>query len=144
MWNIFPLPGLNDTANPPDRLCTIEDLCGHGGFHDKEPNQWWRWAYNDSGVRLMTIARRFITPIFLHAGFLHIGLNMLAQLTAGAEVSIVAHALGLVDHPYVIRFRLKEIWVPVASSSCILLREFSGKSNHWPTVQVLTCVSATF
>ncbi|KAN0125085.1 hypothetical protein V8E52_001637 [Russula decolorans] len=64
------LPCLNDTANPPDRLCTIEDLCGHGGFHDKEPNQWWR----------------FITPIFLHAGFLHIGLNMLAQLTAAAEI----------------------------------------------------------
>jgi len=26
-------------------------------------------------------------------------------------------------------FRLKEKWVPVASSSCILLREFSGKSK---------------
>ncbi len=42
IWNILPLPGLNDTANPPDRLCTVEDLCGHGGFHGKEPNQWWR------------------------------------------------------------------------------------------------------
>ncbi|KAI0283353.1 hypothetical protein BGY98DRAFT_1087836 [Russula aff. rugulosa BPL654] len=64
------LPCLNDTANPPDRLCTVEDICGHGGFHDKEPNQWWR----------------FITPIFLHAGFLHIALNMLAQLTASAQI----------------------------------------------------------
>jgi membrane associated rhomboid family serine protease len=64
------LPCLNDTANPPDRLCTIEDLCGHGGFHNEVPNQWWR----------------FITPIFLHAGFLHIGLNMLAQLTASAQI----------------------------------------------------------
>jgi len=64
------LPCLNDTANPPDRLCTIEDICGHGGFHGQEPNQWWR----------------FITPIFLHAGFVHIALNMLAQLTAAAEI----------------------------------------------------------
>ncbi|KAI9512815.1 hypothetical protein F5148DRAFT_647256 [Russula earlei] len=64
------LPCLNDTANPPDQLCTIEEICGHGGFHGQEPNQWWR----------------FITPIFLHAGFVHIALNMLAQITAGAEI----------------------------------------------------------
>ncbi|KAI0274728.1 hypothetical protein BC834DRAFT_814572, partial [Gloeopeniophorella convolvens] len=64
------LPCLNDTANPPDRLCTIEELCGRGGFHGHTPNQWWR----------------FITPIFLHAGFVHIALNMLAQLTAAAEI----------------------------------------------------------
>ncbi|KAI0687791.1 hypothetical protein BC835DRAFT_384015, partial [Cytidiella melzeri] len=46
---------LNDTANPPDRLCPLEDVCGFGGFHDKQPNQWFR----------------FITPIFLHAGIIH-------------------------------------------------------------------------
>ncbi|ETW87399.1 serine protease S54 [Heterobasidion irregulare TC 32-1] len=61
---------MNDTANPPDRICTIEELCGHGGFGDGEPNQWWR----------------FITPIFIHAGFIHIILNMLAQLTAVAQI----------------------------------------------------------
>src|SRR6266702_5974215 len=47
-WPISPpwrLQGLNDTANPPDQLCTIEDLCGHGGFNGKEPNQWWRRVY---------------------------------------------------------------------------------------------------
>ena len=33
---------------------------------------------------------RFITPIFIHAGFIHIILNMLAQLTAVAQVSIVS------------------------------------------------------
>lgn len=64
------LPCLNDTANPPDRLCTVEELCRPGGFHGKEPDQWWR----------------FITPIFLHAGFVHIILNMLAQLTAAAQI----------------------------------------------------------
>ncbi|THH11749.1 hypothetical protein EW146_g7942 [Bondarzewia mesenterica] len=61
---------MNDTANPPDRLCTIRELCGHGEFNGGEPNQWWR----------------FITPIFLHAGFIHIILNMLAQLTAVAQI----------------------------------------------------------
>ncbi|KAF7799273.1 hypothetical protein EIP86_010505 [Pleurotus ostreatoroseus] len=61
---------LNDTANPPDQLCPLEDVCGFGGFHGKDPNQWFR----------------FITPIFLHAGIIHILLNMLAQATASADV----------------------------------------------------------
>ena len=54
---------------------------------------------------------------------------MLAQLVVSAQVSIVAHAIRVVDHlcVYSFRFRLKEKWVPVASSSCILLREFLGK-----------------
>ncbi|KAI0053335.1 rhomboid-domain-containing protein [Auriscalpium vulgare] len=64
------LPCLNDTANPPDRLCTIESICDHGGFNGQEPNQWWR----------------FITPIFLHAGLIHLALNMLAQMTAAAQI----------------------------------------------------------
>ena len=38
------------------------------------------------GVRPLTVTQRFITPIFLHAGIIHITLNMLAQLTAAAEV----------------------------------------------------------
>lgn len=64
------MPCLNDTANPADRLCSIEDVCGFGGFNGGEPNQWFR----------------FITPIFLHAGFIHIILNMLAQLTISAQI----------------------------------------------------------
>ena len=32
---------------------------------------------------------RFITPVFLHAGIIHILLNMLALLTAGAQVNIL-------------------------------------------------------
>ncbi|TCD67090.1 hypothetical protein EIP91_000553 [Steccherinum ochraceum] len=64
-------PCLNDTANPPDRLCPLEEVCGFGGFRDdSEPDQWFR----------------FITPIFLHAGIIHFLLNMLAQLTAAAEM----------------------------------------------------------
>ncbi|KAL5495301.1 hypothetical protein ACEPAI_764 [Sanghuangporus weigelae] len=58
------LPCMNDTANPPDRVCPISDLCGFGGIPSGgEPNQWFR----------------FITPIFLHAGIIHFGLNMIAQ-----------------------------------------------------------------
>jgi len=29
---------------------------------------------------------RFILPIFLHVGIIHLGLNMIAQITAGAQV----------------------------------------------------------
>lgn len=43
-----------------------------GGSLDETPapNQWWR----------------FITPIFLHAGFVHIGFNLLVQMTMGADM----------------------------------------------------------
>jgi membrane associated rhomboid family serine protease len=61
---------LNNLANPPDILCSLEEICGFGGFHNKAPNQWFR----------------FITPVFLHAGFVHILLNMLAQLTVSAQI----------------------------------------------------------
>lgn len=64
------MPCLDDTANPPTSLCSIEDVCGFGGFANGTPNQWFR----------------FITPIFLHAGIIHILLNMLAQLTLSAQI----------------------------------------------------------
>jgi hypothetical protein len=40
--------GLNNTANPPTILCTTEELCGFGGFHDKDPSQWFRSVINRS------------------------------------------------------------------------------------------------
>ncbi|KAJ7125662.1 hypothetical protein C8R43DRAFT_898313 [Mycena crocata] len=61
---------LNNTANPATEICTIKDICGFNGFPDDKPDQWFR----------------FITPIFLHAGFIHIILNMLMQLTVSAQV----------------------------------------------------------
>ncbi|KAH8102553.1 hypothetical protein BXZ70DRAFT_789558 [Cristinia sonorae] len=63
-------PCLNNTANPPNRLCSLEDVCGFGGFHEQTPNQWFR----------------FITPIFLHAGIIHFLLNMFAQFTICAQI----------------------------------------------------------
>ncbi|OKL57501.1 putative rhomboid protein [Talaromyces atroroseus] len=60
--------------------CTLSELCGfggvpnpkpHGSLSDQpEPDQWFR----------------FIIPMFLHAGIIHIGFNMLMQMTVGAEM----------------------------------------------------------
>lgn len=66
----FAFPCLNDTANPPTSVCDISTVCGFGGFGNSEPNQ----------------AFRFVTPIFLHAGLVHIALNMFAQLLLSAQV----------------------------------------------------------
>lgn len=63
-------PCLNDTGNPPTTTCSIEEICGMGGFHGGKPNQWWR----------------FIVPMFLHGGVLHIGFNLLFQLRQGADL----------------------------------------------------------
>jgi membrane associated rhomboid family serine protease len=49
--------------------CTLSELCGFGDRHSRteHPTQWFR----------------FIIPIFLHAGFVHIGFNMLLQIFLG-------------------------------------------------------------
>ncbi|KAK3946081.1 putative rhomboid family membrane protein [Diplogelasinospora grovesii] len=69
-------------ATSPSQHCTLSELCGFGGvpepFYNStatmdqkpEPNQWFR----------------FIVPIFLHAGIIHIGFNLLLQLTMGREM----------------------------------------------------------
>lgn len=76
----WPCP--NTTSLDPASLsCSLAQLCGNGGvpnqqgitdFRDRahEPNQWWR----------------FIVPIFLHAGIIHIAFNMLLQLTLGRDM----------------------------------------------------------
>ncbi|KAL8715398.1 MAG: hypothetical protein Q9220_000731 [cf. Caloplaca sp. 1 TL-2023] len=52
----------------------LPDLCGFGGFKingpNEFPNQWYR----------------FIVPMFLHAGLIHIGFNLVLQLTLGRDV----------------------------------------------------------
>ncbi|KAI8943102.1 hypothetical protein NX059_001132 [Plenodomus lindquistii] len=76
----WPCP--NTTSLDPAALsCSLSELCGFSGVPDQdnvtdfrdrshEPNQWWR----------------FIVPIFLHAGIIHIGFNMLLQLTLGRDM----------------------------------------------------------
>ena len=55
--------------NSPSMQCSLEDLCGFPPLGDP-PNQWFR----------------FIIPMFLHAGIIHIGFNLLLQLTLGREM----------------------------------------------------------
>lgn len=60
--------------------CKLSELCGFSAVPDPDPNkptdqrpvpnQWFR----------------FIVPIFLHAGIIHIAINMLLQLTLGREM----------------------------------------------------------
>ncbi|KAF2964957.1 hypothetical protein GQX73_g8615 [Xylaria multiplex] len=78
----FPFLCPNSTSN--EAQCTLSEVCGFGGVPNPEwlgtdglsqkpePNQWFR----------------FITPIFLHAGFIHIGFNLLLQLTLGRDIEI--------------------------------------------------------
>ncbi|KAJ5723968.1 hypothetical protein N7488_002003 [Penicillium malachiteum] len=72
----FPCPNATTTSSD----CTLSTACGfngvpnphaYGSMDDKPaPNQWWR----------------FITPMFIHAGFIHIGCNLLVQMTMGADM----------------------------------------------------------
>ncbi|KAJ9148246.1 Rhomboid-like protein [Pleurostoma richardsiae] len=79
----WPCPNTTtNDATSPSQQCTLSDLCGFGGVPEPyynstatadekpEPNQWWR----------------FITPMFMHAGIIHIGFNLLLQLTMGREM----------------------------------------------------------
>ena len=79
----WPCPNAtNLNANSASQQCTLSELCGFGGVPEPaynssatmdqkpEPNQWFR----------------FIIPMFLHAGLIHIGFNLLLQLTLGRDM----------------------------------------------------------
>ncbi|ODH48012.1 hypothetical protein GX48_05859 [Paracoccidioides brasiliensis] len=84
--DLVPFPCPRSTSSDPispENQCTLSELCGfskrhrvpdpkpNGSIKQKpEPNQWFR----------------FIVPMFLHAGLVHIGFNMMAQLTIGADM----------------------------------------------------------
>ncbi|ERS96535.1 Rhomboid family protein [Sporothrix schenckii 1099-18] len=69
----------SDSSNPSNQ-CTLSQLCGFNGVPNPlydgnaqqtpQPNQWFR----------------FIVPMFLHAGVIHIGFNLLLQLTMGRDM----------------------------------------------------------
>ena len=65
-------------ASDPNNQCTLGEACGFGAPHTNEnPGQWFR----------------FILPIFLHAGVIHIAFNMLLQLTIGREMEMAIGAI---------------------------------------------------
>ena len=64
MW---PCPNTTTT----NATCSLNQLCGFNeNKNTVQPRQWFR----------------FITPMFMHAGIVHIGFNLLLQLTLGKEM----------------------------------------------------------
>lgn len=82
--NVISWPCPNATATTGASVtCQLSDLCGFSSSHNpvvngsldpkpplQAPDQWWR----------------FIVPIFLHGGIIHIGFNLLLQMTLGRDV----------------------------------------------------------
>ena len=77
----WPCPNTTSSdVNSPMNQCQLSDLCGFSPVPNPlpngsltqmpQPNQWFR----------------FIIPMFLHAGIIHISFNMLLQLTLGREI----------------------------------------------------------
>lgn len=80
----WPCPNTTSAdVNSPMNRCQLSDLCGFDPVPNPrvgdtletqpQPNQWFR----------------FIIPMFLHAGLVHIAFNMLLQLTLGREMEKV-------------------------------------------------------
>ena len=135
----------------PDNKCKLSELCGFnshkvpdpkpgGTVDDKpEPNQWFR----------------FIIPMFLHAGIIHIGFNLFALLTIGADMertigwwrfSIVYFASGIVGFVFGANFD------PAGMSSgasgclfgilgiCLLDLLYTWKSRQRPVVELIVMI----
>lgn len=78
----IPVLFLCPNATQNDQFCPLSEVCGFGGVPDPtfndvgqnpQPNQWFR----------------FILPMFMHAGLIHIGFNLLLQLTLAKEMEQV-------------------------------------------------------
>lgn len=80
----WPCPNTTSSSlNDPSNHCTLSDLCGfrdHDYTKSNPPNQWYR----------------FIIPIFLHAGLIHIAFNMLLQVLLGREIELVIGSIRFV------------------------------------------------
>ncbi|KAI9671502.1 MAG: hypothetical protein M1817_003553 [Caeruleum heppii] len=77
----WPCPNsVSSDRDSPEMACTLSQLCGFSGVpnpriggsldEQPQPNQWFR----------------FIVPMFLHAGVIHLSFNMLLQLTLGRDM----------------------------------------------------------
>ncbi|KAI5479790.1 hypothetical protein MNV49_002602 [Pseudohyphozyma bogoriensis] len=70
-WVCLPYTNLaSSSVTSQDATCSMSDICGFGGFPTESPNQ----------------SFRFFVPIFLHAGIVHLALNMIALLVSSAQV----------------------------------------------------------
>lgn len=68
-----PCPNTTTSTLSASQQCSLNELCGFGDHTystGSPPHQWYR----------------FIIPIFLHAGIIHITFNMLLQLLLGCEI----------------------------------------------------------
>lgn len=77
----WPCPNSTSSdANHPTMQCSLSQLCGFSGVPNPEPGK----PYDAQGRPNQWF--RFIIPIFLHAGLIHIAFNMLLQLTLGRDM----------------------------------------------------------
>lgn len=77
----WPCPNTTTT----DATCSLSELCGMGGVPAQDPDLTWETRHTKDNLE-PDQWWRFITPIFLHAGIIHIGFNMLLQLTLGRDI----------------------------------------------------------
>lgn len=63
--------------------CTLTQLCGFG---DSVPNPPYNGDFDNAPAPNQWF--RFIIPMFMHAGIIHIGFNMLLQFTLGREMEV--------------------------------------------------------
>ncbi|ORZ00621.1 rhomboid family-domain-containing protein [Syncephalastrum racemosum] len=75
--------------------CSLEEMCGFGGFGGSAPNQ----------------SFRFIVPIFMHAGIVHYVMNMLCHLRLGADLECLLGAPR-----YILLYMAAGIWGFVLSA----------------------------
>ncbi len=73
-----------------DASCSLSDLCGFSGVPNPRP----RGSLDDTPAPHQWF--RFIVPIFLHAGLVHITFNMLLQIILGKQIELAIGPLRFV------------------------------------------------
>ncbi|KAL8298864.1 hypothetical protein RB597_007474 [Gaeumannomyces tritici] len=82
----WPCPNTTTT----DSNCSLGQLCGFGGVDEPPYGKFVNVSLTDipASVPAPNQWFRFITPIFMHAGLIHIGFNLLLQLTIGRDMEM--------------------------------------------------------